>query len=201
MEAGRHRLHKRAWRLHSALFAVGLVLSQPLLAIENPSTSPAPATPGQISHMQRGFKKLSALQLDQAIADFTAPLVAVARKPLSDKTNRQQAARCLVLIGTAFQFDENELAACQSYSLAHDLDPENRWALSGLISLLGRPSVHAECDKVLRQVSDLVGKDPIITAAAAGRARQCYNFPEATVLYTRAADLAPENARIQYSLA
>ena len=87
--------------------------------------SPKTSAPANKSLTKDGFDELKTYQCDKAIAYFARAL-ANNQTGLSTKQGQRRVAQLLALIGTAFRFDENEVAVVQAMRFATTLNPDNK---------------------------------------------------------------------------
>jgi tetratricopeptide (TPR) repeat protein len=104
------------------------------------------------SLFKRGFEHLSQFESDKAILCL-APLCIKYGGDLADSKRRQRCAQVLALIARAFQFDENDVAAEQSYQLSHILSPENKATTAQLAYMLSRVGRWGEAKTLFASVS------------------------------------------------
>lgn len=189
------------WAAYAGVLLPVLLAAQPGAPVEAPAAIKTGAALTDDGRVARGYNHLLNLQVDRAIAAFTGPLVHTLRKPLTVPANSKQAARYLVLIGCAFDYDGNEPAAGQAYSLAMQLDPANLLAVSGLARALARAGQRQESERIFARLEPFVGKDRIATRAAGIRALDQRDCPRAAALLKQAAAMDPTDAQAHFFLA
>jgi tetratricopeptide (TPR) repeat protein len=197
--AGQERTNLRA--ACAGVLLLVLLAARPAAPVEVPGTIKHDAALTDDGRVARGYNHLLNLQIDRAIAAFTGPLVQTLRKPLAVPANRKQAARYLVLIACAFDYDGNERAAGQAYGLATQLDPDNLLAASGLARALARGGHTQESERIFARLEPFVGKDRIATRAAGVRALDQRDCPRAVALLKQAAAMDPTDAQAHFFLA
>ncbi len=85
-----------------------------------------------ISYFEQGIHELDMFRPDTAIRDFS-------RAYFSAKTaSKATKSKIFLLIGRSFQFDDNEKAASQAFSIAHELNPEDQVTTAYLAYSLAR---------------------------------------------------------------
>ncbi|HEY9869706.1 MAG TPA: tetratricopeptide repeat protein, partial [Candidatus Obscuribacterales bacterium] len=197
--AGPERTNLRA--ACAGVLLLALLAARPAAPVEVPGTIKHDAAITDDGRVARGYNHLLNLRIDRAIAALTGPLVQSLRKPLTVPANRQQAARYLVLIGCAFDYDGNERAAGQTYRLAMQLDPDNLLAVSGLARALARAGHTEESERTYARLEPLVGKDRIATRAAGVRALDQRDCQSAAALLKQAVAMDPTDAQAHFFLA
>lgn len=84
------------------------------------------------SYFSNGMKDLDDFQPSKAISNFSRAFLSVKSAPNSSKS------KIFLLIGRSFQYDENERAAAQAFSIAHALNPADQVATAYLAHSLSR---------------------------------------------------------------
>lgn len=85
-----------------------------------------------ISYFEQGIHELDMFRPDTAIRDFS-------RAYFSAKTaSKATKSKIFLLIGRSFQFDDNEKAASQAFSIAHELNPDDQVTTAYLAYSLAR---------------------------------------------------------------
>lgn len=90
------------------------------------------------SYFSKGLKDLDDFQPTKAISNFSRAFLAVRSAPNSTKS------KIFLLIGRSFQYDENERAAAQAFSIAHALNPDDQVATAYLAHSLTRCGLRSE---------------------------------------------------------
>jgi tetratricopeptide (TPR) repeat protein len=96
------------------------------------------ATKAPSSHFELGLERMKSFQPDRAILEFSRAYLA---SKTASKTTR---SKYFLLIGRAFQMDENERAAVQALSIAHALNPNDQIITAYLAYSLVRCGRRAE---------------------------------------------------------
>lgn len=115
----------------------------------------------QGSLLKRGFAKLTSYQLDEAIRCFT-PLTVHYSRDLSNPKSRKNCAQMLTLIGRAFQFDENDVAAQQAYGLAYKLAPNDKTIGAYLANMLSRTGRVKEAEELFKSLAGDAGTNAAV---------------------------------------
>ena len=123
-------------------------------AANSPQSATAP-------HLHECFVQLQNRRPDRANACLTPLLVHVCRKGFRDETNREVAARYLTLMARTLIFDENLAAAQQCYFLAHQLDPENTFAIYALADVWERTGRSPDASKLVARMLRDATRDPL----------------------------------------
>ncbi len=156
--------------------------------------SAAATTCNTTSSVSRAYRDLSDFRCDRAIAGFVPALIAAGRGSLAEPGDRKRLARYLILIGRAFEFDDNERAALDCYRLALRLEPDDLDASCFLAGILGRTGRIEEAEALYRVIEPQAEKSFTAAMAMAARARQLFDPGQAQHYLEKAAELAPSSA-------
>lgn len=172
---------------------IGLVLVS--LVSEVPSSqnsASAQSAAKEPSAQAAFFGYLQRLDCSRAILSILPLFAHDTKQPLKEPNAKRALARDLNFIGRAFQLDENEIAAVQVLSIAHQLDPTNVSVTAHLLDNLSRTGRIEEADRLANVVSPQAAQNATVAQALALHEIRKNNIPAArTILET-----LPQNNRL-----
>lgn len=135
------------------------------LAVSNCALAATARGSGDDERVAKGFEHLLNFRVEEAMQSLCGPYIEAV-----NSGDNKKAARYLLLIASAFRYDDNEAAAAQCCKLAAKLDPDNTLALLMTAENLFRSGHVAEADTLWKKLESRPMNDQLVLR---GRAVEC----------------------------